>query len=129
MTSLRSLARHPLLRALLLLALALRAATPAGVMVSGDVAGGFEVQLCTASGLQSLVLPGEPDAPPTGAQHDAGVCLFSLVAGAALAPDAGLAPRTHALPALAVPRGTPLRYVAAIQRTQSSRGPPTRLPA
>lgn len=131
MSPLRNLGRSPLLRALLCLALGLRALTPAGVMVSGDAGQGLEVRLCTVNGLQLLSLPGEPAAPvpaPDSAHADV-VCPFSLAAGAALAPVSAAALPVAAAAAQLAERGTLRYFVAAIQRAQSPRAPPVRLPA
>ncbi|MCC6172007.1 MAG: DUF2946 family protein [Gammaproteobacteria bacterium] len=133
MSPLRNLVRKPLLRALLCVALGLRALTPAGVMVSGDLDQGFEVQLCTVHGLQTLSLPGpgEPAEPArgSGSGHADPACPFSLAAGAALAPAAAPLLRAAASVVQIAERGTARNFVAAIQRAQSPRAPPVRLPA
>ena len=131
MSPLRNLVRNPLLRALLCVALGLRALTPAGVMVSGDVDRGFEVQLCTAHGLQTLSPPepGEPAAPAPDSGHADTLCLFSLLTGAALPAAAGPVLQTAASAPRVAERGTARHFVAAIQRAQSARAPPIPLPA
>lgn len=131
MSPLRNLVRKPLLRALLCVALGLRALTPAGVMVSGDVERGFEVQLCTVHGLQTLSLPGpgEPAEPARGSGEADTLCLFSLVTGAALSAAVGPVLQTVASAPQVVELSTARHFVAAIQRAQSARAPPVRLPA
>ena len=131
MSPLRNLVRNPLLRALLCVALGLRAMTPAGVMVAGDIGHGFEVQLCTVHGLQTLSLPGpgEPAEPTRGSAQVDPVCPFALAAGAALAPAAAPLRRAAASVMQIVERGTARNFVAAIQRAQSPRAPPVQLPA
>jgi len=130
MSPLRHLVRSPLLRALLCVELALRAVMPVGVMVSGDVGHGLEVQLCTVQGLQTLWLPGEPAAPARGSDsgHADTVCAFSLAAGATLAAADALVPQPVTSPVLVTARGTTRDFVVAIQRAQSPRAPPVQLP-
>jgi hypothetical protein len=117
---LRSAARRPLLRVLLLLALAVRALMPAGVMASA-ADGALTLQLCTAAGIESVTLPGTP---PPADRHIDGACLGALSDGNPLAvPPVRFAPVSPAhVVAGEFPRAScPL---PAIQRSQSPRGPP-----
>ena len=59
MTPLRNLIRRPWLRVLLCLALAMRVLTPVGAMAGTANDGGLTFKLCTAAGLQTVVLPAE----------------------------------------------------------------------
>lgn len=130
MSPLRHLLRSPLLRALLCVELALRTLMPVGVMVSGDVGHGLEVQLCTAQGLQTLWLPGEPAAPAqrSGSGHADTVCAFSLAAGATLAAADALISQPVTSVAWIAARGTTRDFLAAIRRAHSPRAPPVQLP-
>lgn len=106
-----------------------RALTPVGVMAKAD-AGGLTVQMCTASGLQSLVLPAspaglaDPAAPPAGVAHAEADCLAALAAGAALAPPVSTLPVASSMQDEAAPRAIARAAVAAILRSQTPRGPP-----
>jgi hypothetical protein len=108
---------------LALVALALRALVPAGYMAGGDIATGITVQLCTTQGLRAVVLPFD-SSDPLPEQHTDSTCLYAVAAGAALPVDIlpAIAPQieTH----LSVSADQGLAFIAAIVRSQSSRGPP-----
>ena len=123
MNALRTACRRPLLRALLLLVLVARAATPAGVMTTAGEQG-LTVQMCTASGLQSLVLPTDPLAPQGDTPHQDPTCLAALAAGAALAPPLAFPPVAAAALREAPPPAASRAALASIVRAQSPRGPP-----
>lgn len=120
MNPLRSASRRPLLRALLLLALAVRAFMPGGVMASASN-GALTLQLCTAAGLESVSLPG---APAPADRHIDGACLGALADGNPLALPAPVLPAPAAGVVLRPASAEPRRAVPAIQRAQSPRGPP-----
>lgn len=104
-------------------ALALRALVPAGYMAGGDVTSGITVQLCTTQGLRAVVLPFD-SADPLPEQHSESSCLYAVAAGAALPVDVipAIAPRIEVHPGTRSETG--LAFIAAILRSQHSRGPP-----
>jgi hypothetical protein len=109
-----------LLRALLLLALAVRAFMPGGVMASASD-GALTLQFCTAAGIETLSLPG---APAPADRHIDGACLGALADGNPLALPAPVHPAPAAAVVLRPAHAEPRRAVPAIQRAQSPRGPP-----
>lgn len=120
MNVLRSASRRPLLRALLLLALAVRAFMPGGVMASA-ADGSITLQLCTASGIESVSLPG---APAPADRHIDGACLGALADGNPLAPPAVVLSSAASEAVALLDRAAPSRVVPAVQRSQAPRGPP-----
>lgn len=128
MTPLRNLIRRPWLRVLLCLALAMRVLTPVGAMAGTANDGGLTFKLCTAAGLQTVVLPADPAAPAPADAHDAGNCLAALAAGASLAPAVVSTPAPASLLVDRTPSPTSVAIVPSVLRTQSSRGPPLPLP-
>jgi len=122
---LRAASRRPLLRVLLLLALAVRAFMPAGVMASA-ADGALTLQLCTAAGIESVTLPGTP---PPADRHIDGACLGALANGSPLVPPAAAPPAFAAAGVVLPARACAWRAVPAIQRSQSPRGPPAPEPS
>ncbi len=120
MNPLRTAFRRPLLRVLLLLALAVRAFMPGGVMASA-ADGSLTLQLCTAAGIESVTLPGTP---PPADRHLDGACLGALADGNPLALPAPGLPAPAATLVLRPVHAEPRRAVPAIQRAQFPRGPP-----
>ncbi len=120
MNVLRSASRRPLLRALLLLALALRTFMPGGVMASASD-GALTLQLCTAAGIESVSLPG---APEPADRHIDGACLGALADSSPLAPPAVVLSSVTSEAVALLDRAAPSRAVPAVQRSQSPRGPP-----
>jgi hypothetical protein len=130
MSSLRRLSSGRFPCALLVVALAMRALVPVGYMTSQAADGGLTVILCTATGLQRVILPSDEHGPSAPRAHGDSTCLFSLASGAALPPPllwaAAEAPTTLVS---FLPVAAALVNLPAIVRAQSSRGPPARLPA
>ncbi|MEN9315614.1 MAG: hypothetical protein RIS35_2007 [Pseudomonadota bacterium] len=121
MNLLRAASRRPLLRAVLLLALAVRAFMPAGVMAASADDGALTLQLCTAAGIESVTLPGTP---PPADRHIDGACLGALANGSPLVPPTAALPAFAAAGVVLPARASAWRAVPAIQRSQSPRGPP-----
>jgi hypothetical protein len=129
MTAVRRLSSARLAWALLIVSLAMRALVPVGYMAAQADDGGLTVQLCTATGMQEITLPSGEQGPEVPRAHGDGACLFALASGAALPVLPG-APAAVPVTLVSFVRvASSLVHLPAIFRAQSSRGPPTRLPA
>ena len=119
--------RRLLVLLLLLPGLLLRAAIPSGFMPGTGGALGVTVVLCTAHGLQSVVMPsgdGAPSAPTAPSSHHEAPCAFAMTAVGAPPPPpsvAAVALMHSAVDTIA------FRSFSAVRpdvRSQSPRGPP-----
>ena len=106
----------------------MRVLTPVGVMAGTAGDGSLTFKLCTAAGLQTVVLPADPAAPSPAEAHDPGTCLAALAAGASLAPSVASSPAPGSFVVDRAPSLASVAIVPSVLRTQSSRGPPLPLP-
>jgi len=126
-TSLRS--RRWLIAALILPALLLRAAIPAGFMPAMDARHGLVLEICPG-----VASPGvEPGSAAGHAHHHHGdstprshdgLCPFALSAGPALASSFVFEPAAGVLAVFDTGGPLSTRIISTLERAQSARGPP-----